>query len=268
MTTTNPAAPVTDVASGTVLRRAAAAEWSRLWTLRSTWWTLAAAAALLLFVGAAAGSSDPDALATSGAGGEPAPIWFAGQFALVPGQFAFLLVVLLAVTGEYSTGSVRSTLQWTPRRGVLLAARLLVPVAFVTACAVVLALASDLVAWSLLGDAAEVVPGDIAASLGRIALVVAFGSVLTVGLGLLLRSTAGTLTAVFLLVLVLPIALGNTPVRWLVAISDALPGRAIVSLLVVDEVELTPDHVALVMAAWTVAVLVAGGWSLLRRDAV
>ena len=260
MTTTHAPTPVGDVATGTVLRRAAAAEWSRLWTLRSTWWTLAAAAALLLFVGAAAGSSDP--------GGEPAPIWFAGQFALVPGQFAFLLVVLLAVTGEYSTGAVRSTLQWTPRRGVLLVARLLVPVAFVTACAVVLAFASDLVAWSLLGDAAEVVPGDIAASLGRIALVVAFGSILAASLGLLLRSTPGTLTAVFLLVLVLPIALGNAPMPWLTAISDALPGRAIVSLLVVDEVELPPDRVALVMGAWTVASVAAAGWSLLRRDAV
>lgn len=260
MTATSPAATATDVTGGTVLRRAAAAEWSRLWTLRSTWWTLAAAAGLLLFVGAAAGSSDP--------GGEPAPIWMAGQVALVPGQFAFVLVVLLAVTGEYATGAVRSTLQWTPRRGVLLVARLFVPVAFVTACAVVLALASDLVAWGLLGDAAEVVPGDIAASLGRIALVVAFGSILAATLGLLLRSTAGTLTAVFLLVLVLPIALGNTPMPWLTAVSDALPGRAIISLLVIDEVELTPDRVAIVMIAWTLAATVAGGWSLLRRDAV
>lgn len=34
----------------TVLARAAAAEWTRLWTLRSTWWSLLAAAGLMLFV--------------------------------------------------------------------------------------------------------------------------------------------------------------------------------------------------------------------------
>lgn len=249
-----------EVPTGLVLRRAATAEWTRLWTLRSTWWTLAAAAGLLLFIGAAAGSSDP--------GGDPAPIWLPGEIGLVPGQFAFLLVVLLAVTGEYATGSVRSTLQWTPRRAVLLAARLLVPVVFVATCAVLLALASDLVAWALLGAAAEVVAADVAASLGRIWLVVAFGGVLTVGLGLLLRSPAGTLTAIFLLLLVLPIALGNAPVPWLVSISDALPGRAIVSLLAVESDGLSGARIAVVMTVWTGAALLAGGWSLLGRDAV
>lgn len=251
--------PATDPPTATVFRRAAAAEWTRLWTLRSTWWCLLAATGLMLFVGAAVGSG--------GADGGRAPIWYAAQFAIVPGQFAFLLLVVLAVGGEYSTGAVRSTLQWVPRRGVLLAARLLVPVAFATTVAVVVSLATDLVAWGFLGPAAEVVPGDIVASLGRIALVVAFGSVLAVGLALLLRSTAGSLTAVFLLILALPIALGNSGVRWLVAISDGLPGRAIVSLVVTDEMELAVGTVATVVIAWTLGVVCAGGWSLLRRDA-
>ena len=247
-----------DVSTATVFRRAVAAEWTRLLTLRSTWWTLLVATALMTFIGAAAGSDHT--------GGDPAPIWLAAQFAIVPGQFAFLLVVLLAVTGEYATGAIRSSLQWVPRRSVLLAVRTLVPIAFVTACSVVVAAATDLVAWGFLGQAAEVVAGDIAASLGRIALVVAFGSVLSVGIGLFLRSTAGTLTALFLLIFALPVALGNTGVPSLVAISDALPGRAIVSMIVVDEVELTASAVVTVMIAWSTAALFAGGWSLLRRD--
>lgn len=258
MTTPAPTSQPSDASTAAVLRRAAAAEWTRLVTVRSTWWSLLAAAGLMLSIGAAAALSHTE--------GEPAPIWVPAQLALAPGQFAFLLVVLLAVTGEYSTGAIRSALQWVPRRGVLLVARVVVPVAFATACAVVVAAATDLIVWGFLGEAADVVAGDIAGSLGRIALVVAFGSLLAVGLGLLLRSTAGALTAIFLLVLALPIALGNTGVAWLVAISDALPGRAIVSLLVIDEVELLPRAIATVMGAWTTAVLLAGGWSLLRRD--
>lgn len=249
-----------DVSTMTLLRRAAGAEWARLWTLRSTWWALLAGAALMLFIGGAAGSGNQ--------GGGPAPIWHAAQIALIPGQFAFLLVVLLAVTGEYSTGAIRSTLQWVPRRGVVFATRLLVPVVFATACAVMLAVATDLVAWAFLGETAVVIPGDIVASLGRVALVVVFGGVLTVGIGLLLRSTAGTLTAIFLLMLVLPIALGNMGVPWLVTISDHLPGRAVVAMLVVDEVELPTSTIASVMITWTAAALVAGGWSLIRRDTV
>lgn len=245
--------------TATVFRRTVTAEWTRLWTVRSTWWSLLAATGLMLLIGAAAGSSDT--------GGDPAPVWYAAQFAIVPGQFAFLLVVLLAVTGEYATGAIHSSLQWVPRRGVLLAGRIAVPVAVVTAGAVIVAVATDLVAWGFLGQAAEVVPADIASSIGTIALVVAFGSVLTAGLGLFLRSTAGTLTAVFLLIFALPVALGNTGVRALVAVSDALPGRAIVSLIVVDQVELSPNAIAAVMVAWTSAAVLLGAWSLIRRDA-
>ena len=241
----------------TVLRRAAASEWTRLWTLRSTWWALSAATGLMLFVGAAAGASHE--------GLEPAPIWLPAQIAIVPGQFALLLVVLLAVTGEYSTGAIRSSLQWVPRRGILLAARTLVTVVFVTACAVILAAITALVAWAFVGQAAEVVARDIVAGLGRIALVIAFGSLLTVGLGFFLRNTAGTLTALFLLLFALVVALGNTGVQWLVTISDHLPGRAIVAI-VADEGALATSTIAAVMVAWTAASLFAGGWSLLRRD--
>lgn len=248
----------TDIGAGTVLRRAIAAEWARLWTVRSTWWALITAAGLMVFIGVAAGAGH--------SGEEPAAIWKASQFAIVPGQFAFLLVVLLAVTAEHSTGAIRSTLQWLPQRKVLLVARTLVPVAFVTACSVGLSAITALVAWTLLGDAAEVVATDIVASLGRIALVVAFGGLLTVGLGLLLRSTAGTLTAIFLLVLALPITLGNTGVDLLITISDSLPGRAIISVVVVDQIELSAGAIALVMAGWTAASLTAGAWSLIRRD--
>ncbi len=51
------------------------------------------------------------------------------------------------------------------------------------------------------------------------------------------------------------------------AISDSLPGRAIVSMIVVDEVELTARAVAAVVISWSTAALLAGGWSLIRRDA-
>lgn len=256
MTAPGPTAPPTGASTTTVFRRAAAAEWTRLWSLRSTWWSLLAAAGMMLFVGAAAGAGHD--------GVDPAPIWQPAQIAIVPGQFAFLLVVLLPVTGEYATGAIRSTLQWVPRRGILLAARVLVPVAVVTACAVMVAAVTTLVVWGFVGPAAEVVAGDIAAGLGRIALIVAFGGLLTVGFGLLLRSTAGTLTSLFLLLFALVIALGNTGIPWLTAVSDHLPGRAVVAL--VDEGELAAGTIATVMVAWTAAALVAGGWSLLRRD--
>lgn len=258
MTSATAASPPTDISTWTLFRRAAAAEWARIWTLRSTWWALAAGTVLMLLIGGAAGSGHQ--------GEDLAPVWQAAQLALIPGQFAFLLIVLLAVTGEYGTGAIRSTLQWTPRRGVVLATRLLVPVLFATICAVVVSAATDTIAWAFLGDAAEVIPADIAVSLGKVALAVAFGGVITVGIGLFLRSTPGTLTAIFLLMLVLPIALGNMSASWLVTISDHLPGRAVVATLVFDEVELATSTIVKVMGGWTIVSVLAGGWSLIRRD--
>lgn len=247
------------VAATTVLGRASRAEWTRLWTLRSTWWCLGVATGLMLTIGAAAGSGHT--------GPEPAPIWQAAQIAMVPAQFAFLLVVLLATTGEHATGAIRSTLQWVPDRAVLFVARASVPVLFVTACAVCASVATMLVARAFLGADADVVAGDIAASLAVIALVMAFGGLVTAGLGLVLRSTPGTLTAIFLLMFVLVVTLGNSGVPWLVTISDHLPGRAVVSLLVIDgDDDLPSGTVAVVMAAWAATSLAAGGWSLLRRD--
>lgn len=258
MTTTAATSVPEEVPAGTLFVRAATAESTRLWTLRSTWWALLAGTALTLFIGAAAGAGHE--------GGDPAPIWQPAQLALVPGQFAFLLAVLVAVTGEYSTGAIRSTLQWVPRRGIALVARLLVPVGSVTACAVIVSAVTGLVAWGLVGRAAEVVAADIAASLGRIALVVAFGGLLAAGFGLLLRSAAGTLTTIFLLILALPIALGNAGVPWLITVSDHLPGRAIVSVLDTEGGELPASTIAIVMIVWTAVAVLSGGWSLLRRD--
>lgn len=255
-----PGPPSAPVALPTLLARAVSAEWTRLVTVRSTWWSLLAAGGLMLFIGGAAGSSAPE-------GAAEAPIWYAAEFAILPGQFAFVLVVLLAVTGDHATGAIRSSLQWIPRRGILVVARTVVPVAFAVVCAVLLSAATDLVAWAFLGPAAEVVPGDIARSLAMIALVAAVGGLLAVGLGMLLRSTAGALISIFLLLFALPVMLGNSGVRWLTTIAEHLPGSVLISLLQATEVERGVGTVVAVLLAWVTAALVAGGWSFVRRDA-
>jgi ABC-2 type transport system permease protein len=214
----------------------------------------------MLFIGGVAGSQGPNT-------GESAPIWYAAEFAILPGQFAFLLVVLMAITGEYATGAIRSTLQWVPRRGVLLTARTLVPVAFATGCAVVVAAATDLLAWARLGEQAEVVVGDIVRSLGMVALVVAVGGMLAVGLGLLLRSTAGTLISIVLLIFALPVMLGNSGVPLLTTTSEHLPGSAMISMLAATDEPQNVATVATVLVVWPASLLFLGGWALLHRDA-
>lgn len=244
--------------STTVVRRAVAADWVRLRSVRSTWWSLLAATGMLLFVGVAFGLEMDS----------PTPVWVAAEVGIVFVQFALLVPAMMAVTAEYSTGAIRTSLQAVPRRGLLALSRALVSVGVVTAAAVALSLAADLASGLALGSNAEVVVGDVVDSLAGIAALVASGAVITVGLGTVLRSSAGTLTTMFLLLLVLPVMLPNFGVGWLTTLAEHLPGSATMSLLeVFGEQSLSTPRAAAVLGVWVVAAAIAGSWSLLRRDA-
>ena len=245
-----------------VLARAAAAEWLRLRTVRTTWWCLLAAAVTIVGIGTmlafdvSEGTSSP---------GDEMPAVLAGQFGVLLGQFALLVLALLAVTQESATGAIGPTLQWTPRRGVLLAARVAVPVAVATVAGVLLALVADVVAW-LIAPPLTLSGADVAETVGRVAGVLVAGGVLAVGVGLLLRSTAGALATVFLLQLVLPFLLPAFGVGWMADLGELLPGSGAVWTLI-GEPGMTAAAATALMVGWGAAALVAGGWSLLRRDA-
>lgn len=253
-----PAGPGT----ATVLGRAAAAEWVRLRTVRTMWWCLLAATVTVVGIGLLAAYDE-----ASGAGeiGGPLPATFAGEFGILPGQFALLVLALLAATSDHATGAIGPSLQWTPRRGVLLVARVVVPVAVVTAAGVLLALVADLAA-SVAAPELTLTAGGLAGSLGRIAAVLAAGGALAVGTGLLLRSTAGALATVFLLQLVLPFLLPGFGVEWMADLGALLPGSGAVWTLL-GEPDMTAAQAAALLVGWSGVALVAGGWSLLRRDA-
>jgi ABC-2 type transport system permease protein len=99
------------------------AEWTKLVSLRSTRWTLLITAAGTFLV---------TFLATHGAlhhnaqwyqGFDPTNQSLAG---LAIGSLALGVLGILAISGEYGTGTIRSSLGAMPRRGVLLTAKVLV----------------------------------------------------------------------------------------------------------------------------------------------
>ncbi len=266
MTAGTAAAAPTGPGTPTVLRRALAAEGVRLRTVRTTWWCLLAAAVTIVGLGTLAAYDEASVDREGGAGaGQALPATFAGEFGVLPGQFALLVLALLAVTSEHATGAIGPTLQWTSRRGVLLAARVAVPVAVVTVVGVLLALVADLAAWWVAPDL-TLTAGGLADSLGRVAAVLAAGGALAVGTGLLLRSTAGALATVFLLQLVLPSLLPGFGVDWMATLGGLMPGSGAIWTLL-GEPDMSAAKAAALLVGWSGAALVAGGWSLLRRDA-
>lgn len=243
---------------GTQLRRALAAEWTRLWTVRSTWWSLLAALGLLVLVGVGFGMD----------AGEDASVWVPGEVGMMFAQFPLAIPALLAVTSEYATGAIRTSLQAVPRRGVLATARVAVGVGVAAAGATLFGAVAGVIAWVLMGARAEVVAGDWLGSLATLALVVAAFTLVTVGVGTVLRSSAGALTVAFLVQMVLPTLLPNLGVQWLATAGEHLPGYATIALL--DAFGMPPISATrawVILAVWAVAAAAAGTWSLLRRDA-
>jgi ABC-2 type transport system permease protein len=261
--------PAADPAAGGGLRGAIACEWTKLRSVRSTWWCLIAGTALVVLHVLIEGLSARSSLA---AGAPGAAVRSAGGVAtgsVVFMQFAALALAVLATAGEYATGSIHSTLQWIPGRARFLAAKGAVVLPVLFCLGVLLGLLATVVAVRVMGEAA--LPLQAGAALRPIlALGVYLGltGVLAVGLATTLRSVAGTLVSIFLLVLVIPMALQNSAVAFLVRIGDLFPGSAGMYLAGTDASgPYGPPVAGMILAVWAAAAWLGGLGALRTRDA-
>ena len=263
VTPSTDAAP-TSVAVPQAFLHTCRAEWSRLWSVRSTWWfALATAAAGLgigLLLGLDAAGKPGTNLPAEGAfaGGR-----FAGMFVL----FGLLAMAVVTTTGDHATGGIVPTLQWTPRRGVLLASRTTVITATVALYGMLVVTAASLLVrvivptFGLPADGTFAVLGDVA--YGYLTCVL-----MSVGLGLLLRSTPGGLVTVIALVIVIPLIFGNLPFEPAQRIAEYAPGTSVITLIVNEGNEVVSDDRArLTLAVWALGSMLLGSARLLRSDA-
>ena len=223
-----------------------AAEWTKLRSVRATCWCAG------VFLVVALSLTWPAAATTSTA---PKPR-VALEVALTPFGFAPLALVVLgvlAMTTEFSTGSAVSTFTAVPRRTAVLAAKTAVVSVFCALLTVVPALVCAVAARTLIA-----VPGGVpltsAEVLRPLALQVAGAALLgglSVALGAVLRSSAGAIGLGLSLVLILPPVLAVTGNRSAVRLAQALP-----ALRVGEHPFLAPP------TTWQVGLCVVGGWLL------
>jgi hypothetical protein len=249
----------------TVLARTGSAEWSRLWSVRSTWFFAAATAIVVLGFGTILGydvSDDPTGP------GPDATAWDGGRFTAMFALFGVLAMSVVSSTADHGTGGIVPTLQWTPRRGVLLAARAGVIVATMTLLGGLLVAGASVIVWAF-QPALGLPFGAGVETLAELGFVYAAGALLGVGLGLVTRSTAAALVSVIALMLVLPLLLAQLPYDWAVALSARMPGSGALFLIFGEgpRDDMTTTSARLTLGLWAVAFTVAGGWRLLRTDA-
>jgi ABC-2 type transport system permease protein len=87
-----------------------------------------------------------------------------------------------------------------------------------------------------------------------------------VGLGFVLRSTAGALVSVFLLVLVLPLVLPQFGLAWATSLAQALPGSGAAFLLFGEVPGMSRASSVTVLLAWAAGALLLGRLRLARSD--
>lgn len=278
---TRPAAPVGAPARrGVTFPRVVASEWVKFRTLRSTVWTLAITVVIMAGVAAVLAWG----LTVAGAPAEAGPAMGATSIitsGLMLAQLAVAVLGVLAVTGEYSTGMIRSTLAAVPRRLPALWAKALVVGVVVLVVGLVAVALSTLVTLPFhdgLGLTLDLGDGATLRILLGTALYLATIGLLAFAIGALLRHTAAALATVLGLLLVVESVFAIIPLRFFQEVSPFLPstagGRLLMDQATVEMTaqmtsgtQLGPWQGYGVMVAWVVVLLAAAAALLKYRDA-
>ncbi len=213
-------------------------EWIKLWSLRSTYWTVLATLLAMVLIAVLLGVASLVDEAAAGTDGTMA-IGMSYSFA----QVVVAVLGTLTITGEYATGMIRSTLTAVPRRVHVLAAKAVLVSALGFALGVVGVALSYLASAPFLGDAAPDLwdPQTLRVFWGS-GLYLAAVALLGLGIGALLRHTAGAITVTLgvLLMLGTVMQLLMMTSDWFVTAYPYLPAQA-GEQIVLPEATAAPD---------------------------
>ncbi len=251
------------------------AEWTKLRTLPGTPWLLAALVVLTVVVSSAAAGA-----VTCPAGGcavDPARTSLTGIYL---GQALAAVLGVLVISGEYSTGMIRTTFTAMPRRATVLAAKAVIVSGPVLAAGAIAVACSLLAGRMLLTDhgftpahgypALALTDGPMLRAAAGSVLYLTLIALLSLGTATIIRDPApaiGTVLGLLYLDPIIAAALHST--HWHNAIERYAPmtaGLAIQATTNLHGLPISPWGGLGVLAAWAGAALLAGGLLLRLRD--
>jgi hypothetical protein len=205
-----------------------AAEWIKIWSLRSTPWTLCLAT---LFVFGCALVSALDSyrdFARMSPQAQLAPRFTLPDAFSLMGYWTLVLVVVsagaIAVVSEYSTGLIRTTTVAVPARGAVVLAKAVVVAAIWTVVGTVMAVGAFAIANAVLsgqGAGTSITEPVAVRALVASALLPPVCALVGLGLGVLIRHSASTMVTGIFTLLVLPQFFSITN-RWSAEINHAM----------------------------------------------
>jgi ABC-2 type transport system permease protein len=266
MTTTLARYPGTQRAT---VRGVVRSEFTKLRSLPAAAWSLAAAIALVVGFGAIyAGvrvSRPPADPSTFDAAG----VSLSG---VALAQIAVGVLGVLVMTSEYSSGLIRTSFAAVPTRTPVLWSKVAVLGGVTAVVCLPAAFAAFLIGQSVLAsghlNSTLAAPGVLRAVIGS-ALYLTAVAVLGIGLGTVLRHTAGAIAALFGVLYALQIVAGFLPTALSDHVYKYLPAPAGMAITMVghDPYALAPWTGFGLFCGYVAAVLLVGAWGMRRRDA-
>lgn len=186
-----------------------ASEWTKLISVRSTYLSMAIAAAIAIAGGVFSASGRANHWATMTAAQradfDPVNLSYDG---LAFAQLAFGVLGVLAMSSEYTTGLIRTTLTATPRRRTVLSAKVTVVGVFTLILGEATSIAAFLLAQIPLHrkhlGVSITDPHVLRAVLGA-GLYLSALALIGLGLGVLIRHSAGAISVAFSLIFIVPL---------------------------------------------------------------
>jgi len=252
-------------------------EFTKLRSVRSTYWTLLAMVVVSVGIGAAI-SGGVSANWSQMSPGDKAT-FDATQVSLFAffqlGQLVLAVLGALAITSEYSTGMIRTSLTAQPRRGAVYAAKAIV----FAAVALVVSLVTSFIAFFLgqallasTGASATLSDPNVLRAIIGSALFVTLVGLIAFAIGAIVRHTAGAITIVIAGMFVIPIIVNLLPQSWrddMVRFMPDSAGRVISVTVAGNEFphlwSAWPQFA--VTAIYAVVLLGIGGYLFRKRDA-
>jgi ABC-2 type transport system permease protein len=253
-------------------------EFTKICSVRSTYWTLflliAAGVSWSIAYCAGEASRWPHMTAQDKFGFDAAQSSIVGLALL--GQLVIVVLGTLTLTSEYSTGMIRTSLTVMPRRGVLYAAKATVFAAVALAVAFLASFASFFIGQALLASTHASTtlsqPNVLRAVIGS-ALYIVLCGLFAFGLGAILRSTAGAMTAAYGFLFLVPQLAKALPGSWYADVDRWLPGGDVVNAITNTQSVNDSPHLFsawgefAVFGAYTAILLVLGAVLFRKRDA-
>lgn len=250
-------------------------EWTKIRSVKSTLWTLAAA--IVIGVGISALGNWGQSSHTTETAVELAhkDLVQRTMFGIILGQLVMVVFGALAVTAEYSTGMIRTSLSAQPRRLNVFFAKFVIVTLVAFVVGEIISFASFFAGahfWSTKGVSLSLsTHGALQAVIGG-GLYLVGAALLAFGIGAALRHTAGTITLGVALLFVINIITNFMPTSWQDDVDKWLPYNAGSQVWATQHVA----DVGTSFGAWSgfgvymgyaAIALILGLWVFKRRDA-